>query len=362
MNDFGNIMKRRREQKGWTQKQLADALHVSSKSVSRWETNHGYPDITLLPMIAKVLELDYKELLEGSEYLIEKRKKKMHWIKWCVAFILFFMIVLGMCYFIKPQKKESSIRNQLLNDRCLSLTLSSHAYKIDEIQQSQFLRELNIDEWKLIKDEDRRFLNQVSSGDFQCKMILLSHDHQYDFDSYNYQNQDYIVLSNHSGYEETYEIYEIQKSIQIKNIDNHIIENMKAYYGYTNNHSISIQSDCLKEISMQKAQMLTLEYELNKPDLDAHDYIFIEDNQNQRYYFMLRSSQYDYQRIETKENNNELSIILTGESYQYQTPYIHIYEVLRPFSDIHIQYNDKDVHPFSIYHTLYPAKDIESFE
>lgn len=77
MNDFGKIIKQKREAKGWTQKQLASQLHVSSKSVSRWETGNDYSDISPLLNIVKILELDYRELLECNEYIIARRKKKL---------------------------------------------------------------------------------------------------------------------------------------------------------------------------------------------------------------------------------------------------------------------------------------------
>lgn len=47
MENFG-IIKRNREEKGWTQTELAHKLHVSDKAISQYETGKGYPDITLL--------------------------------------------------------------------------------------------------------------------------------------------------------------------------------------------------------------------------------------------------------------------------------------------------------------------------
>ena len=50
MNQYvtGAVMKRLREEKNMTQQQLADKLSVSAKTISKWETAKGYPDITLL--------------------------------------------------------------------------------------------------------------------------------------------------------------------------------------------------------------------------------------------------------------------------------------------------------------------------
>ena len=73
---FAQTIKNARLKKGYTQSQLADLLNVSNKTISKWETGRGYPDITLLAKITSVLKLDYEELLQSNEYIIQKRKKK----------------------------------------------------------------------------------------------------------------------------------------------------------------------------------------------------------------------------------------------------------------------------------------------
>ena len=42
------IIKELRERNKMTQLQLADKLGVTDKTISKWETGKGYPDITLL--------------------------------------------------------------------------------------------------------------------------------------------------------------------------------------------------------------------------------------------------------------------------------------------------------------------------
>ncbi len=55
-----------RKEKGWTQQVLADKLQVSVKAVSRWETGKGYPDVTILPLLANELNISIGELLNGE--------------------------------------------------------------------------------------------------------------------------------------------------------------------------------------------------------------------------------------------------------------------------------------------------------
>ncbi len=69
---FAQTIKNARLKKGYTQSQLADLLNVSNKTISKWETGRGYPDITLLAKITSILKLDYEELLQSNEYIIQK--------------------------------------------------------------------------------------------------------------------------------------------------------------------------------------------------------------------------------------------------------------------------------------------------
>ena len=68
MNQYvtGTVIRELREKNGMTQLQLAEKLGVSDKTVSKWETAKGYPDITLLEPIAKVFRISVTELISGN--------------------------------------------------------------------------------------------------------------------------------------------------------------------------------------------------------------------------------------------------------------------------------------------------------
>ena len=68
MNQYvtGAIIKELREKSKLTQLQLAEKLGVSDKTVSKWETGKGYPDITLLEPIAEVFSVSVTELISGN--------------------------------------------------------------------------------------------------------------------------------------------------------------------------------------------------------------------------------------------------------------------------------------------------------
>ena len=68
MNQYvtGAVIRELREKSGMTQARLAEKLGVSDKTVSKWETAKGYPDITLLEPIAEVFKISVTELISGN--------------------------------------------------------------------------------------------------------------------------------------------------------------------------------------------------------------------------------------------------------------------------------------------------------
>ncbi|MCI6677045.1 MAG: helix-turn-helix domain-containing protein [Clostridiales bacterium] len=68
MNQYvtGAVIKELREKNKMTQLQLAEKLGVSDKTVSKWETAKGYPDITLLEPIADTFSVSVTELISGN--------------------------------------------------------------------------------------------------------------------------------------------------------------------------------------------------------------------------------------------------------------------------------------------------------
>lgn len=87
MNQYvtGAIIKRLREKENMTQSQLAEKLNVSDKTVSKWETGKGYPDIALVEPIAKALGISVTELLSGEDVKNSNRSCNMLRTKWYVC-------------------------------------------------------------------------------------------------------------------------------------------------------------------------------------------------------------------------------------------------------------------------------------
>ena len=63
MHAFGQFIAENRRARGLTQLQLAEALHVTDKAVSKWERGLSFPDVTLLEPLAAALGLTVAELM-----------------------------------------------------------------------------------------------------------------------------------------------------------------------------------------------------------------------------------------------------------------------------------------------------------
>ena len=87
MNNYvtGAAIRRLREGKGMTQEALAEALYVSAKAVSKWETGRGFPDISLLEPLAQALGISVIELLSGEDVRNRNRSANMGKVRFYVC-------------------------------------------------------------------------------------------------------------------------------------------------------------------------------------------------------------------------------------------------------------------------------------
>ncbi len=73
----GNTIKELREKMSLTQKELAQRIGVSDKTVSKWESGRGLPDISLIEPLAENLKISVAELLSGSFVSNQNRSGNM---------------------------------------------------------------------------------------------------------------------------------------------------------------------------------------------------------------------------------------------------------------------------------------------
>ncbi|MBR0341774.1 MAG: helix-turn-helix transcriptional regulator, partial [Oscillospiraceae bacterium] len=63
----GEFIAELRKEKQLTQSQLATAIHVSDKAISRWETGRGLPDIENLAALSDYMDVSIAELIRGEK-------------------------------------------------------------------------------------------------------------------------------------------------------------------------------------------------------------------------------------------------------------------------------------------------------
>lgn len=68
---INQIIREKRKELSLTQEQIADYLGVSTPAVNKWEKGSSYPDITLLPALARLLRTDLNTLLSFQDDLSE---------------------------------------------------------------------------------------------------------------------------------------------------------------------------------------------------------------------------------------------------------------------------------------------------
>lgn len=67
MIEFGEQLRRAREEKGMTQQSLAEQLYVTRQAVSRWECGDRFPDLLTTKKLSVILDVSLDELLSGNE-------------------------------------------------------------------------------------------------------------------------------------------------------------------------------------------------------------------------------------------------------------------------------------------------------
>ncbi len=132
LNKSGKLFCDLRKAKGMTQKQVAERLGVLPKTVSKWETGHGFPDISLISTLADILGVSEKMLLLGSAV---KNKQQSGNIKMTKFYVCpecgSIMQGLGECQVICCGKPVEQLEIKQAD--------SSHKIKVSEIENDFYI-------------------------------------------------------------------------------------------------------------------------------------------------------------------------------------------------------------------------------
>ena len=106
--EIGNIIKSYRKNKNITQKELGSILHVSDKTVSSWENNRTYPDISILIELSDRLNMSLDQLLKGDEQMVKQIDRDVKLKKvYKLSLILIFILIISGCLFLNIWKYKN---------------------------------------------------------------------------------------------------------------------------------------------------------------------------------------------------------------------------------------------------------------
>jgi len=76
--NIAKVLVKKRKEKGITQDELANYIGVSKASVSKWETEHSYPDVTFLPQLAAYFNISIDELMDYKPQMAKEDIRKLY--------------------------------------------------------------------------------------------------------------------------------------------------------------------------------------------------------------------------------------------------------------------------------------------
>lgn len=156
----GTTIKQLRERKNMTQAELAEKIDVSPKTVSKWETAHGLPDISLLDSIAAALGVSVMELISGDTVFNHNISANMMRSKLYVCPVCGNIIhtmgetVISCCGLILPPLEAESVDD-------------NHSITVENVEDEQFITVHH----EMTKQHYISFIAYVTSDKFE--MIKL---------------------------------------------------------------------------------------------------------------------------------------------------------------------------------------------
>ena len=103
----GELLSRLRKECGMTQKQVAEKLQISDRTVSKWERGAGLPDVSLLKDISALYDVDIEKILDGN--LEEKGYETYEIYSLCVLWE-YFLEYRRWRNFLLRQKADTAYR------------------------------------------------------------------------------------------------------------------------------------------------------------------------------------------------------------------------------------------------------------
>ncbi len=195
---IGLFIAKCRKEKGLTQQELADKLHVTDRAISNWETGRRMPDISFYKPLCEILDISVNELIHGEhiakekfisttdetlikalhQSVVEKRKSRNAMI---LLIALLLIIILAILSYHLSRYPKIDIHNIVLSpsdpDKKASLE-KQFSYKLD--QQEYDIYYYGIENFELCDEKGCYFLkNALDMEQTSIKKIQAFLDKEY---------------------------------------------------------------------------------------------------------------------------------------------------------------------------------------
>jgi transcriptional regulator with XRE-family HTH domain len=131
-NKIGNLILNLRKENNMTQKDLADVLHLSDRTISKWERGVGCPDISLLNKLSEAFGVNIDRILAGELNPNDKDGGNMKKAK-------FYVCPACSNVLFGTGEAEISCCGRKLAALVLSADNSTHSMTIEEIEYDYFV-------------------------------------------------------------------------------------------------------------------------------------------------------------------------------------------------------------------------------
>ena len=289
---IGNFIKKLRNEKNLTQKELASKINVTDKAISKWERGLGCPDVSLLEDLSKVLDVSILELLKGeridnisieesNKYIKEgaiysknivknKIKKSINYtILGIVICIVLYIGYLNIIHYITLNKTYTYEAQEY--ERDLKSTMDNIDTKINIINNNQGI--LNIEDYEVIKNKINDYYNLLKTN----KM----YDVLYNYKTIKYKIKDLNLYTLDNRYKyllNTRDIIDIIKKYKDKELYTIIFNNYLLLPYVANDLNISMYYSYKYSLTLDNT-FIDLYYIDNK-ELEQYRYIINSDALN----------------------------------------------------------------------------------
>ena len=298
---IGKFIKKLREEKGLSQNQLSEIVHVTRQAVSTWEVGRSLPDSSILLELSKLFDVSINELLQGEKNynnssksqklenvtlsLVDsynsKIKKLLTVIKISLIITLLLLFILSCSYFfmyynsIKIYRIYGTSDNFFTNDGLLIKTRKEMYLRLGKIQKEHINKKIKINKIKLYY-VTQKGIKKVLYYDEKDNIILIENNN---YDEIPYKELKYLTEKNKLYLEITFN--DNKKEIVKLKLNKKFSNSFKPYENkriiskkyITNNNNIRLKN-IAKKIE-----------EKGEPENKGYTYVVKEEDSEIKFYY-----------------------------------------------------------------------------